>query len=75
MLVMETNLTHLEKAVKHATLARITTDEDIVVKADIFPQLVDKAWLERLDITIMESFGDLIQGYIRTGRITVYYIY
>lgn len=74
-LVTEANLSHLENAIKHATLARITTDWDMVVNANVSPQPVDKGRLEWLDVTITEPFGDLIEGYTRRDRIMVCYLW
>lgn len=45
-----------------------------MVKTDVLLQPINEAWLEQLNVTIMGLFKDLIQGYTRTGRTTVYYI-
>lgn len=60
MLVTEVNLTYLEKTVKHVTITCITTNWDIIVSANIISQPINKAQLDRLEITITKPFGDLI---------------
>lgn len=55
------NLTHIDQLVKYIILACITTDWDIVMNTNVFLQYFDKTWLEQLDITIIEPFGDLTQ--------------
>ena len=72
---MEVNLTRLKKTIKHVILAYLTIDWDIVVNANIFLPLVNKTWLEWLYIAITKLFRDLIHGYIKKGRIIVYYIW